>query len=345
MDAQTFWNVIGNYNQATSIWQCMILALIITSLILAYIQKAIWLPKITLGIANIFIGIVFFLIYGTEPIQTYFAAPLYIVIGCLFIYEAIKYRTIRFNKPGAVQWVLLCLIIAYPLISFLLGHSFPQLVVYIMPCPIISLSIVIYSCYNHENKLLLLLMTIWGLTGVKAFFADALEDIILLICGVYCLYLLVWELKNNEKKIVRVSSLFPASADVIWEKLSRIETLRYIAAPYASFILEEKADMIWREGETAHFHLKLFGFLSLGTHTIRVIKFDKSTYSIYTNEHNKSVPVWNHKIILEKDCCGHTRYTDEVEIYAGWKTDFVYWWSVLFYKHRQKKWVNLLKRT
>jgi len=76
-----------------------------------------------------------------------------------------------------------------------------------------------------------------------------------------------------------------------------------------------------------------------------MIKFDKSTCSIYTNEHNKSVPVWNHGIILEKDCDGHTRYTDVVEIYAGWKTDFVYWWSILFYRHRQRKWLNLLKKT
>jgi len=61
MDAQAFWNVIGNYNQATSFWQYIILALIITSMILTYFQKAIWLPKITLGITNLFLGIVFFL--------------------------------------------------------------------------------------------------------------------------------------------------------------------------------------------------------------------------------------------------------------------------------------------
>ena len=87
MDAQAFWNVIGNYNQSTLIWQCVILALIITSLILAYLQKVIWLPKIAFAIGNIFIGIVFFLIYGTEPIQTYFAAPLYLIIGFLFMVQ------------------------------------------------------------------------------------------------------------------------------------------------------------------------------------------------------------------------------------------------------------------
>jgi hypothetical protein len=198
VDTQVFWNIIGNYNQSTLIWQCVILSLIITSLGISYFQKAMWSPKITLGIANLFIGIVFFLIYGTEPIQTYFAAPLYIAIGCLFIYEAIKNKSDRFNKLGKVQWILLCLFIVYPLVSLLLGHAFPQLVIYIMPCPIISLSIVAYSCYNHKNKLLLLLMAVWGFTGVKAFFTNAAEDIILLICGLYCLCLLIRELKRKQ---------------------------------------------------------------------------------------------------------------------------------------------------
>ncbi|MDL2300264.1 DUF6064 family protein [Clostridiaceae bacterium OttesenSCG-928-D20] len=199
MDAQAFWNVIGNYNQSTWVWQCVILALIIISFILAFFQKVAWLPKITLGIGNIFIGVVFFLVYGTEPIQIYFAAPLYLGTGILFIYEAIKHKCSRFNRPVAGQWVLLSLVIVYPQVSFLLGHSFPQFVVYIMPCPIISLSIVIYSCYDHKNMPLLLLMAIWGLTGVKAFFANALEDIILLICGLFCLRLLIQELKNKQR--------------------------------------------------------------------------------------------------------------------------------------------------
>jgi hypothetical protein len=30
-----------------------------------------------------------------------------------------------------------------------------------------------YSYYDRRNKLLLLLMALWGLTGVKAFFAHA----------------------------------------------------------------------------------------------------------------------------------------------------------------------------
>jgi hypothetical protein len=37
------------------------------------------------------------------------------------------------------------------------------------------------------------------------------------------------------------------------------------------------------------------------------------------------------------------KYTDEVEIYAGVFTFFVAIWSIIFYKHRQKKWSKIAK--
>lgn len=201
MDAQIFWSVIGEYNQATWIGQCVLFAVIMTGVVLAYFGKATWLPKAALGITNLFMGSAFFLIYGTEPIQTYFAAPLFVGVGLLFIWEAFKFRKSAFRHFNKVQWLLLFLVALYPLASLLLGHSFPQMVLYIMPCPLISLSIVVYTCYEHQNKILLALMAVWGLTGIKSFFFNAFEDIILLICGIYSLYILVQQLrKRNEKE-------------------------------------------------------------------------------------------------------------------------------------------------
>ncbi len=46
--------------------------------------------------------------------------------------------------------------------------------------------------------MLLTLMTIWGLTGVKAFIVNAYEDVILLICGIYCLGILMKQFKNKQ---------------------------------------------------------------------------------------------------------------------------------------------------
>lgn len=68
MDAEAFWAVIGRYNQATWGIQAVLLAAVAASIITAALHKVVWLPKITLGLTNLFIGVVFFLYYGTEPI-------------------------------------------------------------------------------------------------------------------------------------------------------------------------------------------------------------------------------------------------------------------------------------
>lgn len=197
MDAQAFWNVIGAYNQATWIFQILLFIFIALSIVIARFGICIWMPKFALAITNLYIGLVFFLIYGTEPIQKFFAFPLYIAVGLLFLWETVKHKASDFEPFDQWRWILFCLIMLYPFISMLLGNSYPKMVVYIMPCPVISFSIIIYSCYKHKNKMLLALMTIWGLTGIKAFFVSAYEDIILLICGIYCLGILVKQFRNQ----------------------------------------------------------------------------------------------------------------------------------------------------
>jgi hypothetical protein len=195
MDVNIFWEVIGKYNDKTIIIQVILFGLGIFAFILSYTGRIKWIIKFTLGIIILFIGIVHFGYYGTEKIQKYFAFPLFIFSGLLFIFESIKNKQDILEKFNKIQIILLILFLLYPLISFILGNRFPKMVTYIMPCPIISLSIVIYSAYNIKNKLLLVCMALWGLTGVKAFAANAYEDIILLICGIYCIYVLIDQIK------------------------------------------------------------------------------------------------------------------------------------------------------
>jgi hypothetical protein len=197
MDSQIFWNVIEMYNKQTIIIQSILLIFIVLAIILSYSKKINWIAKAALGIGNLFIGIVFFGLYGVEPIQKYFALPLYLCCGMLFLFDSIKSKDDVLNKPNRWQSILIILYIAYPFISFALGNRFPRLVTYLMPCPIISLSIAVYSCYHKKNKILLVLLTIWGLTGIKSSIFNVYEDVILLVCGIYGIYLIYREYKNN----------------------------------------------------------------------------------------------------------------------------------------------------
>jgi len=200
MDVNIFWEIIGEYNTKTIIIQIILFVLGVFAFILSYTGKIRWIIKFTLGIIIFFIGIVHFGYYGTETIQKYFAFPLFVFSGTLFIFESFKNKQDVLEKFNAIQFTLFIFYLLYPLVSFILGNRFPKMVTLIMPCPIISVSIVIYSAYKIKNKLLLVCMALWGLTGVKAFVANAYEDIILLICGIYCIYILV-----NQFKVKRLT--------------------------------------------------------------------------------------------------------------------------------------------
>ena len=200
MNAQAFWNVIGNYNEQTKIIQIGLLIFVILAITLSYIQKVNWAAKFALGIANLFIGIVFFALYGTEPIQKFFALPLYLLCGILFLYESRHNKNDIFEKFTPFQILLMALYLLYPLISVVLGNNFPQMVTHIMPCPIVSLSITVYAGYKRKNKLLIILLAVWGLTGIESIIFNVYEDIILLICGFYGIALFVSEIKRSKIK-------------------------------------------------------------------------------------------------------------------------------------------------
>jgi len=144
-------------------------------------------------------------------------------------------------------------------------------------------------------------------------------------------------------KTISISSIFPASPDEIWAKITLLETLRYIAAPYAYFSpLDSENEPEWCEGKTMQFRLNIFGIFPVGIHTIKIIELSKEKHQILSTEKNQAVPVWNHTIILKPLKDGTTRYEDIVEIGAGWKTNIISLWSKMFYRHRQKRWQKLL---
>ena len=142
--------------------------------------------------------------------------------------------------------------------------------------------------------------------------------------------------------IVQKTSVFPADRNTVFQKLRQLETLQYIARPFASFEPVSNGVPVWTVGSTSSYHFRLFGVIPFGTHTIHILRFDPD--GISSREGNEHVPVWNHTIqLIEKDET-HTRYTDRVEIQSGWKTVFIWLWANAFYAHRQRKWIQLLKR-
>ncbi len=72
-------------------------------------------------------------------------------------------------------------------------------------------------------------------------------------------------------KIVKHTSVFPASKSQVFELLQEFETLSQIAYPYITFNpVDNSKNLLWKEGETFVFKAKLLGFIPFGTHTINV---------------------------------------------------------------------------
>jgi hypothetical protein len=147
-------------------------------------------------------------------------------------------------------------------------------------------------------------------------------------------------------KTISLSSTFPASAQEIWKKLLHVDTLKTITKPMMTFTPSDQfaENPAWVEGGTYTFKIRAFGVIPIGgRHSIEVKSMDREHFIIQTHERNATVTIWNHRIELAPLPEGHTRYTDIVEIYAGWLTPAIVLWSKVFYRHRQRKWVKLLR--
>ncbi len=147
----------------------------------------------------------------------------------------------------------------------------------------------------------------------------------------------------GKQKTVTLSSVFPAAAEDVWQRLQQISTLQYIAKPFVIFTPLDQ-DLTWLAGREFRFRLFVFGFIPIGIHVIRIEEFSADGgYRIQTREHDPFMPVWNHLITLEP-MGEKTRYTDHVIMQARCFHGAALLWARLFYRHRQQRWLKLLKK-
>lgn len=142
---------------------------------------------------------------------------------------------------------------------------------------------------------------------------------------------------------ITVTISLPAGVESVWRRMQDVETLRKIARPLVRFVPSGDDPAVWREGGVFRFRLYLFGFIPVGVHTICVRKMDDSAYEAETEEFDALAEVWNHRITMRALAGGRTRYTDAVDLYAGFFTRPASWFTLLFYKHRQRRWKKLLR--
>lgn len=144
--------------------------------------------------------------------------------------------------------------------------------------------------------------------------------------------------------LVRVSTRLPAPAGVVWDIAQRTDTLRYVTRGLLGFRLEGDVPERLAEGETYRMRLLFFGLLPAWRHEIRVVRLDDAHREIRTEEHGGPVRTWRHRIAVDEEGWGSTRYLDEIEIAAGVATPIVWVYTQLFYRYRQRRWRRLARR-
>lgn len=144
--------------------------------------------------------------------------------------------------------------------------------------------------------------------------------------------------------LARISTVFDCTAEQLWDKIVRPESLRFVAAPLLHFepLVAGELDGEWIIGKTYVMRLSSLGFLPLGQHRIKVLTLDRAANIIESQESGSLARVWNHTIRFQPSGAGQLHYTDEIEIEAGVLTVFVWAFAHLFYRHRQRRWKVLL---
>lgn len=147
------------------------------------------------------------------------------------------------------------------------------------------------------------------------------------------------------KKVV-VSTIFDCNINEVWKHIQNVSTLVEICKPMAKFT-PYKGEMPtnWIIGKSYDFNLYFHSILPMGKHTIMIESIDEQTHKIQSREYSRLVPVWNHLIKIQSSKDGKVNYTDEIHLYAGYLTKFVAWWASCFYRHRQKRWKVILRKS
>jgi hypothetical protein len=206
--ADLFWNIIAHYHQQT-IWIQMIMISIGAALtFLLYLKPTpIFqsLMKSYLAVSFAWMSIVFFWGMDGSPLSLYFVGPLFLLIAVFFLAD-IRTRRIHFAWPKsrwqkAVSLLLFALVLAYPLVSFLLGHRYPTLSTPFLPCPLTVFALALLSAsLPHIDRKIYILLLVWAMMALPKVFGlfNVREDTILFLVGLYSLVMLIRHWKDTK---------------------------------------------------------------------------------------------------------------------------------------------------
>lgn len=144
-----------------------------------------------------------------------------------------------------------------------------------------------------------------------------------------------------------VSSEIPIEIDTAWIKVQKSALLNTVSDGKVKFKpTGGHFPETWIEGDMIAMKILLGGFFPFGgLHSLYFVKTDSVNKILQTREWDSSAKIRNHKISLKKLTDTTINYEDEIVIYGGMLTGFISSWAKSFFKHRQKRWQLVAKKT
>lgn len=140
------------------------------------------------------------------------------------------------------------------------------------------------------------------------------------------------------KRTTNLSCDFQTAVNVV----KKSSLLHYVAYPLVVFKpTNDSFPVVWMPG-THWSSLKLFGIIPFGKQAI-VISFEEaqSKFIMIDRGYSALIRKWHHTITIEPLSKKESTYKDEVEIEAGLITSLIWIFAHIFYRHRQKRWIEL----
>lgn len=207
--SKIFIGTIANYNSNTWKFQIIFYLVGIVLTVLIYkkpLDSVKRMMKLYLGICYLWISVVFFLCYGSSQFHKELTSAYFGLISVLFFIDIFTNKILlernrRYDKGVIAIYVMFVL---YPAVGFMLGRHFPEISMWLMPCPLTVFAIALLTSFmTTKNTWMYILLLLWALPGLpKSFMFNIQEDLILGLAGIFGVIVLILQHRYNKKAMV-----------------------------------------------------------------------------------------------------------------------------------------------
>ena len=143
--------------------------------------------------------------------------------------------------------------------------------------------------------------------------------------------------------IVKMSSVFDCDKGTLFAEVMKSKSFFYVSYPVVKFVPEKRYPIPkkWENGKYL-VKMKMFGMIPFPKQWI-VMSVYEEDYRLCDNGYSTVIKKWGHSISLADTEDGRVSYSDTIEIDAGVLTPFIFLYAKAFFKHRHRRWRNLVE--